>query len=112
MAYGYPLRMPVPPEETRLKEPLLTELIGGLDGWEREGETITKTFTFKGFRRAIAFVDRVADAAHAAKHHPDIHVERYRFVRIVLTTHATGGISQADVDLARAIDGLATDAAS
>lgn len=112
MAYGYPVRMATPPGEERVPEPLLTELVGALEGWAREGESITKTFAFKGFRRAIAFVDRVAEAAHAAKHHPDIHVERYRFVRIVLTTHATGGISQADIDLARAIDGLASEASS
>jgi len=96
----------VDPAESRLPEPLLTELVAGLEGWRREDETITRTFALKGFRAAIDFVDRIAEAAHAAKHHPDIHVERYRHVRIVLTTHATGGISQADIDLARAIDAL------
>ena len=54
----------------------------------------------------MAFANRVAEAANAANHHPDIHIERYRSVRIVLTTHATGGISDADVDLARRIDEL------
>ena len=47
-----------------------------------------------------------AEAATTANHHPDIHVERYKTVRIVLTTHATGGISDADVALARTIEGI------
>jgi len=55
----------------------------------------------------MAFVNRVAEAANETNHHPDIHVERYRNVRIVLTTHVTGGISDADVALARSIEGFA-----
>ena len=94
----------VPPSEHRLAEPLLTDILGELEGWAREGEAITKTYTFKGFKGAMAFVNKVADAANAANHHPDIHIEGYKTVRIVLTTHATKGISQADIDLAQAID--------
>ncbi|MDE3113316.1 MAG: 4a-hydroxytetrahydrobiopterin dehydratase [Chloroflexota bacterium] len=89
-----------------MEDPLLTELVGQLDGWRSDGEKLEKTFTFKGFKGAIAFVDRVADAANAADHHPDIHVEDYKNVRIVLTTHASGGVSRSDIDLARTIDGL------
>lgn len=100
--------MTVPESEHRLDEPLLTELLGELDGWERDGEAISKTFTLKGFTGAIAFANRVAEAATAADHHPDIHVERYKTVRIVLTTHVSHGISQADIDLARAIDAIAS----
>ena len=96
--------MKIPPSEHRLEEPLLTELISELEGWTSDGTRLEKTFTFKGFKGAVAFANRVADAANAADHHPDIHIEGYRHVRIVSTTHATGGISQADVDLAGAID--------
>lgn len=96
--------MSVPPSEHRLAEPLLTDILGELEGWERRGETITKTYTFTGFSGAMAFANRVAEAANAANHHPDIHVEAYKTVRLVLTTHATKGISQADIDLAKAID--------
>src|SRR2546422_3081334 len=53
---------------------------------------------------APAFSTQVAEAANAANHHPDIHVEGYNKVRVVLTTHATGGISDADVALAKEID--------
>jgi 4a-hydroxytetrahydrobiopterin dehydratase len=98
----------VPESERLLPEPLLTELLGELDGWQRDGQAITKTFTLKGWRSAVAFADRVADAATAADHHPDIHIERYKHVRIVLTTHITKGISQADIDVAGEIDRIAT----
>jgi 4a-hydroxytetrahydrobiopterin dehydratase len=97
----------VPESEQLVPEPLLTELLGELDGWQRDGRSITKTFTLKGWKSALAFVNKVGDAAVAADHHPDIHLERYKHVRIVLTTHVTKGISQADIDLAKAIDMIA-----
>lgn len=89
--------------ETRLDEAALARLLAA-GRWRREGNAITRTFTFKGFKGAMAFANRVAEAANSANHHPDIHVERYRMVRIVLTTHATNGISDADVELAQRID--------
>jgi 4a-hydroxytetrahydrobiopterin dehydratase len=97
--------MALPENETRLDEAALARLLDG-GAWRREGDAITRTFTFKGFKGAMAFANRVAEAANAVNHHPDIHVERYRMVRIVLTTHATSGISDADVELAGRIDGL------
>ena len=99
--------MTVPESEELLPEPLLTEALAGLDGWQRDGASITKTYVLKGWKSALAFVGRVAEAATTADHHPDIHIERYKTVRIVLTTHITKGISQADIDLARAIDIIA-----
>ena len=97
--------MALPENETRLDQAALAQLLAS-GAWRREGSAITRTFTFKGFKAAMAFANRVAEAATAADHHPDIHVERYRSVRIVLTTHATGGISDADVALARTIEGI------
>jgi 4a-hydroxytetrahydrobiopterin dehydratase len=99
--------MAVPESEQRLPEPLLTELLGELAGWQRDGQSITKTFTLTGWKTALAFVNKVGDAAVRADHHPDIHIERYKTVRIVLTTHVTQGISQADIDLATEIDRIA-----
>ncbi len=98
--------MPPPENETRLDEAALEQLLAS-GAWRREASTITRTFTLKGFKGAIAFVNRIAEAASQANHHPDIHIENYRIVRIVLTTHMTGGISDADVELARRIDELA-----
>jgi 4a-hydroxytetrahydrobiopterin dehydratase len=100
--------MAVPESEQLLPEPVLVKLLGELDGWQRDGQTLTKTFTLKGWKSALAFANRVAEAATAADHHPDIHIERYKAVRIVLTTHVSHGISRSDIDLAKAIDAIAS----
>jgi 4a-hydroxytetrahydrobiopterin dehydratase len=100
--------MAVPESEHLLAESVVAERLGQLAGWKRQGEAITKTYTLKGWRSAMAFANNVADAAAAANHHPDIHVESYKTVRIVLTTHVSHGISQADIDLATTIDAIAT----
>jgi 4a-hydroxytetrahydrobiopterin dehydratase len=104
--------MAVPESEQLLPEPVLSKLLRELDGWQRDGQTITKTFTLKGWKSAMAFANQVAEAATAANHHPDIHIERYKTVRIVLTTHITKGISQADVDLAAQIEKIDRTAAA
>ena len=103
--------MAIRPDERRLEEPLLTELVADLEGWTSDGTRIERTFVRKGWKSAIAFVNAVAEAATTADHHPDIHVEGYKKVRVVLTTHISKGISQADIDLARAIDRLAAEPA-
>jgi len=98
--------MPVPEKETRLDEAALASLLASGTGWTRDGGSLSRTYTFKGFKGAMAFVNRVAEAATAANHHPDIHLEAYKTVRIVLTTHIAHGLTDADVDLARRIDTL------
>ena len=98
--------MSVPENETRLDEAALASLLTPGTGWTRDGAALTKTFTFKGFKGAMAFVNRVAEAANVTNHHPDIHLERYKTVRIVLTTHIAHGLTDADVGLARAIDAV------
>ncbi len=90
----------------KLDESRLAETLRGLAGWQRDGESLARTFTFKDFTQAMAFANRVADAANAANHHPDIHVEGYNKVRLVLSTHSAGGITQFDVELARKISAL------
>ena len=75
--------------------------------WRRDGQTITREWTFEDFAHAIAFVDRVADAAEGANHHPDIHVHGWNKVRLDLSTHSEGGLTQADFDMAVRIDALA-----
>ena len=98
--------MTIPESETLLLEPALSQALAGLDGWDRDGPSISKTYALKGWKSALAFVARVGEAATALDHHPDVHLERYKTVRVVSTTHATGGISQADIDLAKAIDAI------
>ena len=75
--------------------------------WEREGDAITRELRFDDFLAAVAFVNRVAEAAQDADHHPDILVHGYNKVRLTLSTHSEGGVTERDFELASAIDRLA-----
>ncbi len=75
-------------------------------GWALEGGMIRRTFGFPDFRAAMAFVSRVADAAEAADHHPDIDI-RYSKVTLALVTHDAGGLTWRDTKLAEEADQLA-----
>ena len=83
-----------------------SEIDGGLAGreWRREGDTLVRDFELSGFTAAMALANAVADAANAANHHPDILVHGYKHVRLTLSTHSAGGITENDFALAAAID--------
>ncbi len=70
-------------------------------------DAIVRDLTFANFADAIAFVNRVAEAAEAANHHPDILVHGWNKVRLTLSTHSQGGLTDADFQLAAQIDRLA-----
>jgi 4a-hydroxytetrahydrobiopterin dehydratase len=74
--------------------------------WTRAGEEIVRSWRFENFAEAIAFVNRVADAAEAANHHPDILVHGWNKVRLALTNHSAGGLTEADFAMAATLDGL------
>jgi 4a-hydroxytetrahydrobiopterin dehydratase len=75
--------------------------------WRREAAAIVREWTFADFVQAIAFVNRVAEAAEAANHHPDILVHGWNKVRLELSTHSQGGLTEADFGMAARIDTLA-----
>ena len=89
----------------RLSDLEIQRALGTLPGWARRGDVLTKTFTFPAFASGIAFVQRVAVAADAADHHPDIDI-RYTKIVCTLSTHDAGGITASDLALASAIEGL------
>jgi len=60
----------------------------------------------KDFAAAMAFVNQVAEMAEGANHHPDILIHGWNKVRLTLSTHSEGKVTQADHDLAAGIDGL------
>jgi 4a-hydroxytetrahydrobiopterin dehydratase len=91
---------------TRLADGELRAFLGEMEGWTHLGGAIHKTFTFPGFRAAIAFVNRIADRAHAAGHHPDLEIH-YNRVVVSLSTHDEGGVTDKDVALAAEIDAAA-----
>lgn len=80
--------------------------LADLDGWELAGDAIRREFTFDGFRDAIDFINRVADLADEADHHPEL-TNVYASVTIVLTSHDAGGVTEKDLALAAAIDQVA-----
>lgn len=73
--------------------------------WTRDGDTIRKEVKLPGFRDAVAYVERVADAAEELNHHPDITIS-YNRVSLSVSTHDSGGLTALDFDLARAVDSL------
>ena len=83
----------------------ITEQLGKLDGWAREGNGIRKQYTLGGFPDAVAFVTRLGFDAEAADHHPDITIN-YKRVTLVFSTHSEGGLTQKDFDGARKVDAL------
>jgi 4a-hydroxytetrahydrobiopterin dehydratase len=72
-----------------------------------EGSEIVRDLAFANFAEAIAFVNRVAEAAEAANHHPDILLHGWNKVRMTLSTHSQGGLTDADFGLAAQLDRLA-----
>lgn len=73
--------------------------------WRLEKAEIRRDFVFSDFVAAMKFVNRVADRAEAAGHHPDIDI-RWNKVRLALASHDAGGLTQTDFDLAAEIDSL------
>jgi 4a-hydroxytetrahydrobiopterin dehydratase len=90
---------------TLLTDEEISALLEGVD-WRREGDEIARDVKFGDFAEAMAFVNKVAEAAEAANHHPDILVHDWNQVRLSVTNHSAGGLTEADFALARTIDGL------
>lgn len=89
-----------------LSDSEIDERLAGGD-WRRKGDEIEREWTFDDFKAAMAFANRVADAAEEANHHPDILVFGWNKVRLAITNHSAGGLTEADFALARVADGLA-----
>src|SRR5215468_12394312 len=79
-----------------------------LSGWtEVQGrEAIAKTFVFKDFNEAFGFMSRAALVAEKSDHHPEWR-NVYRTVEVVLATHDAGGVTRLDIELAKAMNGIA-----
>ena len=76
--------------------------------WQKRAAAIQRQYVFRDFPTAISFVNRVADVAEKAWHHPDIDI-RWNKVVLTLTTHDAGGLTRKDFELAAACDALAQD---
>ena len=90
----------------RLSDSEIDERLGARPDWREEEGSIVSERRFSDFAAAIAFVNRVAELAEAANHHPDILVHGWNNVRLTLSTHSEGGLTGADFALAGQIDEL------
>lgn len=76
-----------------------------VSAWSRKGKAIERSWTFRDFPEALAFINKVGELAEVEQHHPDIH-NSWNRVRLSLTTHDRGGLTDRDFSLARRIDAL------
>jgi 4a-hydroxytetrahydrobiopterin dehydratase len=88
-----------------LDEETITRELAETPGWERAEDSIVATVTLADFKGAMAFVNRLAELAEAADHHPDITIQWNKII-LTLSTHSAGGLTQKDFDLARRINTL------
>jgi len=88
-----------------LSEQDIIKNLSSLEGWKQSGIEIEKQFKFKNFIHSIGFVNKVAILAEKADHHPDILVQ-YSKVKITLSTHSEGGITEKDFSLANQIENI------
>ncbi len=92
----------------KLSDLEIRRALGALPGWARKGDALTKTYSFARFADGIRFVDAVASIADGMNHHPDIDV-RYTNVTFTLSSHDAGGVTERDLELARAVEKAAFD---
>lgn len=85
-------------------EELETRLDGGQ--WRIEDDAIIRDLELEGFTAAIAMVNRIAELAEEANHHPDLLVHGYKRLRVTLSTHSEGGVTENDLAMASRIDAL------
>jgi 4a-hydroxytetrahydrobiopterin dehydratase len=88
-----------------LSDAEVKEALADLPGWELAGSDIVREYTFADFKAALAFVNQVGERAEAANHHPDIDI-RWNKVKLALSTHSEGGLTNNDFALAAEIESL------
>ncbi len=92
----------------KLSEAEILERLPKAKDWERHGDMLVRSWQFPSFRRAMEFVNHVAAISDKADHHPDMIVS-YRNVRMEVSTHDAGGLTDRDFTLATLINDVPTD---
>ena len=88
-----------------LTDEQISERLGRVPGWSRQGGSIVHVQTLADFRAAVLYVGAVAYLAEAANHHPDITIQ-WNKVTLTLSTHSAGGLTVNDFALAEQINAL------
>lgn len=91
---------------TKLENAVVDRWLAENAGWAREGDAIVRAYKLSDFGASLAFAVRLGLVAEKRDHHPDILIG-WGKARVLWTTHDAGGITQLDLDLAKATDGLA-----
>ena len=89
-----------------LEDSEITERLEGLDGWEREGDAITRSFDRGDFLGSVEFVKSIVEPAEEMGHHPDLEIS-WATVKVTITSHSEGGLTANDFELAAKVDALA-----
>jgi 4a-hydroxytetrahydrobiopterin dehydratase len=89
----------------RLSDTEIDERLKGLDGWEHAGDAIVKEFENGDFKGSVDLVNRITPEAEEMNHHPDLEIS-WSTVKVTITTHSEGGLTDGDFELARRIDAL------
>jgi 4a-hydroxytetrahydrobiopterin dehydratase len=80
--------------------------LSSLSDWVQEENQIAKEFQFKDFVEALSFVNKLGTEAEKMNHHPDIFIHSWNKVKITISTHSEGGITEKDFQLAEKLEGL------
>lgn len=88
----------------KLTSQQITDAIEVMSGWEYIENSLKKTFKTKGFPQTMAFISAVGALCQAQDHHPDYCTFKYQEAEMSFSTHSAGGVTQKDVDIAKAID--------
>ncbi len=89
-----------------LDESNINQRIGSLKGWEYKNRQLGKEYELKDFKEALSFVNKVGDRAEEMDHHPDIFLHDWNKVKITISTHSAGGVTENDFKLAEKIENI------
>ena len=90
----------------RMSDDQIKDELHNLGGWEREGDAIVREFEFSNFVGSVDFVNRLTPVAEEMNHHPDLSIS-WNKVKVSLSTHSEGGITENDFKLATKIESVA-----
>ena len=93
------------PRPSKLDPSAVETWLAAHPGWTRDGEALVRSFALPDFATALAFAVRIGMIAEKRDHHPDLHIG-WGKAKVVWTTHDAGGVTQLDLDLAVATDGV------
>ena len=103
IAPPFPPRLPCYARSmARLTDTEIEAALGELEGWQRDGDSIVCEFKLKDFVASVGLMAQIGVLAERANHHPDLR-NVYNTVRVALSTHDEGGITEKDISLAREI---------